>query len=170
MHDPEQPLAHRTGAVFSRVAGEFFRAVDPAFRDAALMGSRGAGRYSPPGAPTLYLSSSPDGVAAAMLAHHDARSLDLEVVSFDVRAERILDLRDPDAAFRAGVDPADAAAPWQEVVARGGRPRSWQVRERLLSLGADGLIDPSRKRPGLWHLTLFAWNTPGAAVVLPRPA
>ncbi|WP_368074223.1 hypothetical protein [Curtobacterium sp. SGAir0471] len=38
-------------------------------------------------------------------------------------------------------------------------PTSWLVRDRLVALGADGLIDPSRKRPGLWHLVLFRWNT-----------
>jgi RES domain-containing protein len=74
-----------------RVTGRCLRAVDPAHREAALAGSRAAGRYSRAGTPTLYLSSSREGVAAAMIA-----------------------------------------------------------------------IDPSRKRPGLWHLTLFAWNAPGA--------
>ena len=67
-----------------------------------------------------------------------------------------------------GVDVDAAAAPWQEDVAAGMAPASWEVRDRLIELGAHGLIDPSRKRPGLWHLTLFSWNQPGAASVLLR--
>jgi pentose-5-phosphate-3-epimerase len=29
---------------------------------------------------------------------------------------------------------------------------------KVIEAGANGLIDPSRKRPGLWHLVLFRWN------------
>lgn len=38
---------------------------------------------------------------------------------------------------------------------------------RLIPDGARGLIDPSRKRPGLCHLVLFGWNRHGEAVVSP---
>ena len=65
----------------------------------------------------------------------------------------------------AGIHLADAVAPWQEVVAAGETPRSWIVRDRLVGLGANGLIDPSRKSPGLWHLVLFRWNDAGAPTV-----
>lgn len=92
------------------VHGTFFRAIDPAYRDFALAGSRSAGRYSRPEQPTLYLGSSPEGVEAAM-------------------------------------------------------PSSWRVRAQLEAVGASGLVDPSRKRPGLWHLVLFRWNEPGAPTV-----
>ncbi len=56
------------------VRGTFHRAIDPTHRDSALAGSRSAGRYSRPDEPTLYLSSSRGGVAAAMIAHADHRS------------------------------------------------------------------------------------------------
>lgn len=32
------------------------------------------------------------------------------------------------------------------------------VRDRLIEVGVNGLIDPSRKSPGHWHLVLFRWN------------
>lgn len=147
------------------VRGTFHRAVDPRFRERAIAGSRAAGRYSRAHEPTLYLSSSRDGVAAAMLAHRDARAEELEVVEVDVEASGIVDLRDADALAAAGIDVADAAAPWQDVAAAGGTPRSWTVRDRLLELGANGVIDPSRQRPGLWHLVLFRWNEAGAPTV-----
>lgn len=161
-----EPTVERGSDLWCRVTGLFHRAVDSTHRAAALSGSRLPGRYSAAGQPTLYLSSSPEGVAAAMVAHGGARG-DLIVMDFSVRAEGIVDLRDPDALLAAGVDLQDAIAPWQDIAAGGGVPRSWKVRRRLQGLGAQGLIDPSRTRPGLWHLVLFQWNTEGTARVVP---
>nr|WP_319390081.1 RES domain-containing protein [uncultured Cohaesibacter sp.] len=153
------------GTPFVEVEGTFYRAIDPAFRDYAIAGSRAAGRYSRFDQPTLYLSSSPEGVAAAMLAHKDHRSENLSLISVQVSANRILDLRDEAARTAAGIALDDATAPWQEILAEGGSPRSWKVRAQLEAIGAQGLIDPSRKEPRLWHLVLFAWNRDGAARV-----
>lgn len=160
-----QAVVEPTGGIWCRVSGLFFRAVDPAHRDSVLAGSRLAGRYSEASQPTLYLSSSPAGVDAAMSAHAEARPTDLVLVKFQVVAENIVDLRDPNALRVAGVQLADAVAPWQDVVKAAGQPSSWRVRQRLEALGANGLIDPSRTSPGLWHLTLFSWNRPGAPAV-----
>lgn len=151
--------------VGSAVRGTFYRAVDPRFRELALAGSRSAGRYSRPDQPTLYLSASVEGVSAAMSAHLHARSSALEVLEVEVAATRIVDLRDVRARAASGVDLADAVAPWQDTVAAGGVPSSWTVRDRLVASGADGLIDPSRTRPGLWHLVLFRWNAGDAPTV-----
>jgi RES domain-containing protein len=161
----DEPAVTRESAALRTVSGLFYRGVDPTYRDAALVGSRSAGRYSPPDVPTLYLSSSPEGVAAAMIAHARDRTPDLKVLQFKVEATRIVDLRDHEALNSIGISPADAAADWQGAVAAGCTPPSWRVREALQSLGANGLIDPSRKRPGLWHLTLFNCNTDGAPSV-----
>lgn len=142
--------------------GTLHRAIDPAHRDAALAGSRNAGRYTRADEPTLYVSSSREGVAAAMVAHADGRSPDLEVVDVLVDADRIVDLRDATLLASLGVRREDATAPWQPVVAAGGTPPSWQVRDALVAAGAHGLVDPSRQSPGLWHLVLFVWNAPGS--------
>lgn len=147
------------------VRGTFFRAVDPRYASSALDGSRGAGRYNRADQPTLYLSSSREGVDAAMIAHRDSRTPDLEVLQIDVVASGIVDLRDPDALHRYGVDLAAAAAPWQEAASAGQVPSSWLVRDQLEAAGAHGLIDPSRQRPGLWHLVLFQWNDDGPVTV-----
>lgn len=153
---------------FTRVDGMFYRAIDPAYRAGALSGSRSPGRYSSGAQPTLYLSASREGVDAAMQAHRDHRSARLEIIRVQVAAARICDLRDPAVLAAIGVRPVDAAAPWQAIVAQGGTPPSWRVRDRLDACGAHGLIDPSRKAPGLWHLVLFSWNegdSPGVHVV-----
>lgn len=145
--------------------GMFFRAIDPRFSAQAIAGSRMAGRYSRPGQPTLYMSASVEGVETALIAHADARATALEIIELEVEATNIADLRSPDSLAAIGIDPADAAAPWQEVVAAGGTPRSWTVRDRLIAAGGNGLIDPSRKQPGLWHLVLFHWNDGQGCVV-----
>jgi RES domain-containing protein len=160
-----KPLVERDGTYFTAVRGTFYRAVDPEYREDALAGSRTAGRFSPPDVPTLYVSSSPEGVEAAMIAHIEAGTPPREVLAFDIVACRIADLRDRTAMTALGVDPEAAAAPWQDDVVSGRRPASWRVRDALVERGALGLIDPSRKHPGLWHLTLFSWNRPGAASV-----
>lgn len=161
----DEPAVTMESALMHTVSGLFYRAVDPAYRDTALAGSRSAGRYSPPEVPTLYLSSSPEGVAAAMIAHAGDRTPDLEVLSFKVEVTRIIDLRDHEALKSIGVSPEDAAADWQRALGTGATPPSWKVREVLQGLGAHGLIDSSRKQPGLWHLTLFDWNTEGGPSV-----
>jgi hypothetical protein len=149
----------------SAISGTFYRAIDPRFREFAIAGSRSVGRYSRADEPTLYLSSSVDGVEAAMIAHKDARQVALEVVEVYVQAFGIVDLRDVSAREAAGIDLADAAAPWQDIAAAGGTPASWTVRDRLREVGANGLIDPSRKSPGLWHLVLFRWNEADAPII-----
>ena len=152
-----------THTIFTRVDGLFYRATDPAFRQYALSGSVTTGRYSAIDQPTLYLSSSPEGVEVAMQAHRNQRSAVTEILRIRVTANNIFDLRDPLALQYAGINIDDAIAPWQEIIAAGNTPRSWRVRRQLEALGAAGLIDPSRKAPGLWHLVLFQWNQ-GAGV------
>lgn len=93
-----------------------------------------------------------------MKSHSDNRSAKLEIVRVSVATDKIIDLRNAEALRAAGIDLNDAIAPWQEIVREGGVPRSWTVRNRLESSGIKGLIDPSRKAPGLWHLVLFRWN------------
>ena len=147
------------------VRGTFHRAIDPRNHQFAIAGSRAAGRYSRADEPTLYLSSSVEGVDAALIAHRDTRASALEIIELDVEAAGIVDLRDPEARSRIGIDLADAMAPWQQDADAGGTPASWSVRDRLVEVGAAGLIDPSRRRPDLWHLVLFRWNEPNAPTV-----
>ena len=148
--------------LFITVEGIFYRAVDPAHLATSLAGSRAAGRHSSPAQPTLYLSATPEGVNAAMKAHRDARSAQLRTLRVEVFAQKVFDLRDADRRARAGISLEEATAPWQDRVAQGLRPSSWDVRDRLVALGAAGVIDPSRQSAGLWHLVLFAWNAQNA--------
>lgn len=148
--------------LFQRVEGVFYRTIDPKYRVQAIAGSRLAGRYSSPKQPTLYLSASREGMAATIAVHTSNRSSEQEVIEVEVDGRRIFDLRNGAACQAIGIEPRDAAAPWQTLVADGARPKSWGVRERVIELGGKGLIDPSRQCAGLWHLVLFEWNKDGA--------
>lgn len=147
------------------VNGTFFRAVDPAHIGTAFAGSRAAGRYNAAEQRTLYLSASREGVAAALIKHSSPGDRERAIVAARVTASDILDLRDARSCREYGIDPEDAFGDWHAELGKGARPASWSVRDRAERLGAQGLIDPSRKRPGLWHLTLFKWNEPGAPTV-----
>ncbi|QTF06733.1 RES domain-containing protein [Brenneria izadpanahii] len=153
------------GQVLTKVEGIFYRAIDPVYRAHTLSGSRNPGRYSSINQPTLYLSSSPEGVEAAMKSHKGTRSHSLDIVRVDVTADSIFDLRNESAMSLMGIRLEDTTAPWQEIVAKGDIPSSWAVRNRLEAYGAKGLIDPSRKAPGLWHLVLFSWNADSSSQV-----
>lgn len=146
--------------MFIDVSGTFYRSVARVHLDKALTGSIRAGRYSRAEQPTLYLSSSPDGVEAAMQAHRTVADDDRLTLAVAVACDRIFDLRDMAACAAIGLDRASAFAPWQDVVKAGGDAPSWEVADQLRALGANGLIDPSRTAPGLWHLVLFRWNEP----------
>lgn len=63
-----EPIIEANARGFSTVSGTFYRAVEPAYYEFALAGPRAAGRFSPSDVPALYLSSSPEGVVAAMIA------------------------------------------------------------------------------------------------------
>ena len=103
-----------------------------------------------------------------MIAHQSIDGPSHELLAFEVHADRIFDLRNHTRCFAAGFDPADAEEPWDEILAAGGTPPSWGVADQLQRLGANGLIDPSRRVPGRWHLVLFGWNKLGSPMVTPR--
>jgi RES domain-containing protein len=144
--------------LFKSVEGTFYRAIDPTYRSEVITGSRLAGRYSSSTQRTLYLSATREGMAASIGIHKKKRSTEQEVIELEVAGGRIFDLRDEDSCRSIGIELSDAISPWQELVAQELRPRSWDVRDRIIELGGKGLIDPSRQRPGLWHLVLFEWN------------
>lgn len=157
----ELTLLARDGA-WSRVAGRFWRAV-PAGQEARVLdGTVRAGRYNRPGQRTLYLSASPEGVAAAMARY---APVERAIVALEVEAERLIDLRDGQACLVHGVDARRAKEDWIAALDRGDVPASWEVADKARAVGATGLIDRSRRVPALWHLVLFDWKE-GAAVAV----
>jgi RES domain-containing protein len=163
--DPPPPELRPGRGGHCAVAGTFYRAVAPAHAAAALSGSHRAGRYSRPGQPTLYLSASRAGVDAAMRAHTTATDPAKVVLTLRVEADALFDLRDAEAVERVRRAAGAPFGDWQQDLADGREPSSWRARDWIAAQGAQGLIDPSRQAPGLWHLVLFHWNVTGAPQV-----
>lgn len=130
---------------------------------------RPAGRFNRPGQDALYLSPDELSARVAIGQYITEADRNRELLSICVSACRLLDLREPvhSALYEF------ARQPWIAALDAGTEPASWQAADQIRSLGYDGLIDPSRRRPGLWHITLFRWNRPGAPTVritgAPRP-
>lgn len=147
---------------FVRVTGVAFRSVGAA-GPIYLRGSMTAGRWGANG--VLYLSASPEGVAAAMIAHTKRNTEPRQIIRLCVDAPRIVDLRAAGVDRDFGIDRRDGACDWQAALRDGNTPRSWDLACRLRRQGACGVIDPSRKAPGLWHLALWSWNVDSAPQV-----
>lgn len=111
---------------------------------------RPAARFNRPGQDALYLS--PDEMSARVAIREYVRPSDAPRVLIRYEVERcvLFDLRHPDAAAVY----ASASQPWQSALARGDEPKSWEAADDIRQSGNVGLIDPSRRRRGLWHITL----------------
>ena len=158
--------------MLTEVSGEFVRIVWADDPDVHLMrGSpdRPPARFNRLGQDALYLS--PDLESARVAIGQDVREGDRPraVLTFQVQKCVLYDLRSPAASEIYAL----ACQPWRKRVAAGDSAPSWRAADDLRGLGHLGLIDPSRRRPGLWHITLFRWNEPGAPDVrrvgTPRP-
>lgn len=149
--------------------GLCWRAVAAGQDARVLHGTVKAGRYNRPGERTLYMSSSPAGVAAAMARYGDAeRALVRLMVAVD---RRLVDLRDLVACAHLSIDPARVKEDWIAALNRGEEPASWAAADQARTIGAMGLIDASRRAPGEWHLVLFGWHEgAGARVTVAGPS
>jgi RES domain-containing protein len=113
------------------------------------------------GQDALYLS--PDAASARVAIGEYVKPGDRPrvLLTFMVQPCQVFDLRHPAAAEVYAL----AGQPWQKPIAQGVPPPSWAAADSLRAAGHVGLIDPSRRQPGLWHITLFRWNTAGAPTV-----
>ncbi|WP_282611291.1 RES family NAD+ phosphorylase [Pelagibius sp. Alg239-R121] len=126
-------------------------------------------RFNRKGQDALYLSPNEESARVAIGQYVVEGGPPRGLFTFEVDYCKLFDLRNPQAA------PVyeDARQPWQCELEAERIPRSWGAADELRNAGHLGLIDPSRRRPGLWHITLFRWNEPGAPSVRmvgnPRP-
>lgn len=139
-----------------------WRAVPAGAERAALAGTTKPGRYNRSGERALYMSGSPEGVAAAMRRYGAASRA---LVPLDVAAERLADLRGAAVCAALGIDQSATRSDWLAALRDGKEPTSWQIADAVRAGGAMGLIEASRHLPDAWHLVLFRWNEPGGARV-----
>ncbi len=156
-------------AMLTEVSGIFVKIVWADEPDVFLKrGSpdRPPARFNRRGQDALYLS--PDIESARVAIGQDVKEGDRPrvVLTFEVERCTLFDLRNPEAADIYAI----ASQPWRALLAAEGTPPSWHAADRLRENGHIGLIDPSRRRPGLWHIALFRWNGPDAPSVTQKGA
>lgn len=146
-----------------RFAGICCRAQNPvwSFRPVSGDGAalRGA-RFNPKGVPALYLALTIIGAvkeANQGLAH---RIDPCVLCSYEVDCEDIADLRTQAGRDTAGIRFEDMSCGWLDFLARGARPPSWTVHDRLSGSSA-GILVPSFA-PGAaasdHNLVLWRWG------------
>lgn len=124
-------------------------------------------RFNRRGQDALYLSVNDNSARVAMKKYANDRESPRVLIRYEVPACELVDLRHSDAKElreRASQD-------WKSELENGLEPTSWRVADSLRNSDEIGFIDPSRKNPKLWHVTLFRWNEAGAPNVniLGRP-
>jgi RES domain-containing protein len=146
------------------MSGRFWRVVraDRIADVLAVPAPDSAGRYHRPGQAALYMSPEMDWARLAVLPYLREDGFARVAIPLEVGAVQVLDQFDDGVATALGIDPAAAAAPWRSALAVGAESASWQVSDTARAAGLGGVIDPSRRIPGGWHLALFRWNEPGA--------
>ena len=123
------------------------------------------GRFHAPGQKALYLSSTPGGCLIASQAYFRNGDGPRATYPIHVASDAILDLRDSAATAFFEVDVSQRPINWRAYRANGERPPTWDISDRVRHLGLHGMLYRSRTQPELTHLTLFAWNVPGAATL-----
>lgn len=122
---------------------------------------RPAGRFTRVGQDALYLSPSDEAARVAMGGYVKDGDPDRVLLQYQVDGCKLYDLRHADAANIRAL----ARQSWRDVFAAGQSPESWGAADQVRELNHVGLIDPSRRRPDLWHITLFRWNESEAPIV-----
>ena len=150
-----------------RLDGLFFRAVtiDRMEHVLAPPSPASAGRYHRPGQPALYMSPTAEWATIAVSGYLREDGRPRVVIPLHVENAFVIDQHDEQACISLGVDRDVSNVSWRPALAAGTEPASWRNADRARTIGADGLIDRSRKISGGWHVTLFRWNVLGGPTV-----
>lgn len=122
---------------------------------------RPAARFNRVGQDALYLSPNEQSAKVAIGEYVRLGDPQRFLITYEVEPCVLLDLRHPLSAEVYEL----ARKPWQSAMKAGEEPESWLAADTVRKAGHVGLIDPSRQKPGLWHITLFRWNEDGAPLV-----
>ncbi|MCX8280044.1 RES family NAD+ phosphorylase [Phyllobacterium sp. 0TCS1.6C] len=147
-----------------RYVGTCYRAHDPRWAFKPISGDgaaiRGA-RFNPKGVPALYLGL---GIMTAVKEANQgfAHRIDPCVLcSYEVDCENVADLATEQGRAEHSVDLGEMACGWAMALARGERPASWSIYDRLKASGIAGILVPSFA-PGAeeddTNLVLWRWG------------
>lgn len=155
---PKDAVTHSSGTFYRMIiASRLAEVLAPA------KSPEGRSHYN--GQPALYLSQTPEGTAVAVKRYMKPDDPARAVCTINVSNANIVDLRDLDACRLLDIDPTQRTVEWQDLRAKGLRPPTWDISDRVRELGLDGMLYASRTQPNLTHLTLFKWNELGGPVV-----
>ena len=146
---------------YTQISGVFVRICSADHIELALKRNapeRPEARYNRRGQNALYLAVNEESARVAMRKYAKDIDTPLFLVKYEVEACRLVDLRHQDLCDYKDL----ASQDWQSAIEKGYDPTSWQVADLFRSNQEIGLIDPSRKDPEKWHVTLFRWNEIGA--------
>lgn len=146
-----------------RFAGICYRAHDPrwSFKPTSGAGAalRGA-RFNPKGVPALYMSLGIIGAVKEANQGFAHRIDPCVLCAYDVDCRDITDLRTEAGRTAAKVRLDDMSCAWMDFLARGERPPSWAIHDRL-KLESAGILVPSFA-PGAGaddhNLVLWRWG------------
>lgn len=146
---------------YTDISGTFVKIMHPQDPLLALKRhapKRPAARYNRLGQDALYLSVDEHSARVAMAKYLNTIDHPLVLVEFEIERCRLVDLRHKDAKDLRML----ASQDWKAELQEGHEPTSWKISDMLRARNEIGLMDPSRKEPSVWHVTLFRWNEAGA--------
>ncbi|MGI9506064.1 MAG: RES family NAD+ phosphorylase [Geminicoccaceae bacterium] len=158
---PPRQKRKKEAGMLTEIGGTFVKiawANDPDIHLRRGLPDRPAARFNRVGQDALYLSPDEESARVAIGQYVAVGDAQRVLLTYEVEPCSLMDLRDPKLSDIYEL----ARKPWRHAVRTGRAPSSWHAADRVRGDGHVGLIDPSRRRPGLWHITLFRWNEPGA--------
>ncbi|MEI8634416.1 RES family NAD+ phosphorylase [Vibrio sp. PP-XX7] len=147
-----------------RISGTFVRICAVGQAESVLerhSPDRPEARYNRRGQDALYLTATEESARVAMKKYVKHIKSPLVLATYEIEACQLVDLRHPDLRLYKDCVGGD----WQDALSKGIEPPSWNVSDLMRENHEIGLIDPSRKDPTVWHVTLFRWNEAGAPSV-----
>ncbi len=105
--------------------------------------ARFGGRFNPVGVAALYASLRLETAWLEAQQGFPFKAQPMTLCAYDVDCADMVDLTDPAMLADLGVTSDVLACPWEDMAARGVRPPSWQLAERLIGAGHVGALTRS---------------------------
>lgn len=148
----------------TRFIGTVFRAHHPRWAYDPVSGEgarRHGGRFNRPGVPALYTALRMETAWLEAQQGFAFKAQPLTLCSYAVDCTDIVDLTDPGTRSVLNVTHADLSCPWENLADLGREVPSWTMADRLIALGAAGVIVPSfahRAGPEDRNLIFWRWS------------
>ncbi len=140
-----------------------WRAYVPRWAHAPLSGEgarRFGGRWNPVGSPAIYAARELSTAWAEYnqgFVQHPAL-----IIQIELGGASLADLTAADVMSQWKIAPDIHRCNWRDDLGKGRNPKTYDIRERLLAQGFDGVIYPSTMSPGGSCVVLWRWNEPDA--------